>query len=419
MSIPPLQSSAHPSLQRRATLSLGYDEAYNSNEGMKHLPLTTIQGYSWVFDQATKMTSGFWSRLALIGADVVLHMPYLGKEFVSTDTCWLFQEKWWPYLPAYHEFGHARAIRAFAPKKFKHYKVAANGSETYEEPSVIWYYIHCLKQLAHVDEAETHYNLCNLKNYTHNLLIYAGGLNNETLLAKEISERIYRFNGHIAYFGAYLRSKLGPVTYTAKTIAEVVPEDVGDVNYIVNYYKSYNPGFDLRYIQYGGWISLLCSSSTYAFIKGYWYFVHTGNPIVTPMTWNGLRLPDINAYFTRNGLSLEVVTGYQITPNFWFNLGVETVYYPGTSMEFTPSLRYAILTQTYGAVEFEVGGVFNSYLHMSGHVGIEWTDPDKVLTLEAKLIHHNANTYVGERNIPFAFDGDHYFEFMLAGAINY
>lgn len=49
-------ATAEPSssTKRRITLSLGYDENFNSNEGMKHLPLTSIQGYSWAFDQATK-----------------------------------------------------------------------------------------------------------------------------------------------------------------------------------------------------------------------------------------------------------------------------------------------------------------------------------------------------------------------------
>lgn len=405
------------STKRRITLSLGYDENFNSNEGMKHLPLTSIQGYSWAFDQATKMTEGEISRTTLVIADIFLHMPYLGENFSELQKTWILKEKWWPYLPAYHEFGHARAMRAFGTEPFKEYEIAVAG-DSIKAKSVFWYYFHSINHADFTEGATTYGTFETLK-YMQKLPIFAGGLNNEARLSKEIADWTYRFNGHIAYFGAYFRGKVAAASYTAKSKSGTVADNVSDIGHINRYYKSYYSGFNMDNIQYGSLVSLLCSSTTYSFLKGYWDFIKTGNPTVQTFTWQGIRMPDLNFYFTRNGLSLEVVSGYQVNPNLWFNLGIETVYYPTKSVEITPSVRYVLPTNTHGIFEFDAGIVINSYGHFSGHVGVEWTDPVNPLTLHAKLIHHNANTYVGERNIPHVLGGDHDIEFMVSASYNY
>jgi len=413
-SVHPLASQSH--IQRRITLSLGYDEQYNSNEGMKHLPLTTIQAYSWWVDQVAKLASSSCSRKALVIADILLHMPYLGKSLNQQDSIWLLKEKWWPCVPAYHEFGHARAMRAFAPNNFKGYGVGVNGDPQIQN-SVLGYYFSSLKHLAFVEEAATYGGDAPIPH--QRLLIYAGGLNNEARLSKEITDWIYRSDGHIGYFGAYLRGKICAVTYTSKTISKVIADNIGDIAHINKYYREYNTDFKLDYIQYGGLASFLLSSSTYAFLQAYWNFIQTGDPTVKTFTWNGVRLPDINFYFTRNGLSLEVITGYQFSPNLWANLGLETVYYPKFSAEFTPGVRYVFPTREYGVFDFDLGVVLNTYGHVAGQIGIEWTDPINPLTLQAKLIYHNANTYVGERNITYAHTRNHEAELMISASFNY
>lgn len=415
----PMSCAENPhNITRRITLSLGYDPKYNSNEGMKHMPLTTIQAYSWAFDWVTKVTDGPVSRSVLVGADFILHMPYLGKEFNEATSNWFFEEKWWPYLPAYHEFGHGRGFKAFSVSGLKHYAVTVGG-QTYTTENVWMYYFYSLRHGAFNNGAVT-YGEDDVKKAVHLLPIYAGGLNNESRLSSEIANWVYRFNGHIAYFGAYLRGKIAPITYTAKTLSKVIDEDTGDIGHITKYYRGYYSKFNRHQIQYGGWASFLLSSTTYSFLKGIYDFIETGNPEVRTLVWKGFRLPDVNFYFTRNGLSLEVVTGYEINPNWWLDLGVETVYYPHVnSVEFTPSVRYVLPTSIYGKFEFDIGLVVNSHGHFSGNLGVEWTDPVNPFTVQAKLIHHNANTYVGERNIPDALNSDHDFEFMLAASINY
>jgi hypothetical protein len=126
-------------------------------------------------------------------------------------------------------------------------------------------------------------------------------------------------------------------------------------------------------------------------------------------------------YFTRNGLSFEAVTGYQINPNFWLNVSVECLFYPKAfhSVEITPSVRYVFNTSQYGQFDFDVGVVMNTLGYFSGFVGVEWTDPVNPITFGAKVIHHNANTYVGERNIPNALDSDHDVELMITASVNY
>lgn len=378
-----------------------------------------MQLYSWGFDVASAMTGGVTGRALMVAADMVLNMPYLGIDFNQADSNWFLKEKWWPYLPAYHEFGHARASRAFSKNEFSGYTIQVNGIE-HRKNSVLWYYWYSVKHLSYNEGALAHIDFAT-RRPDQRLAIYAGGLNNESRLAKEVTDLIYRNNGHIAYFGTYLRSKIAPISYTLKTKSGAVSPNSGDMNYIANYYNEVYPNyvFNLDYIQYGGLASFLLSSSTYSFLYGFWNFITSGDPTVRTFTCYGFRLPDINFYFTRNGLSLEVVTAYEVNPNLWINLGVETVYYPQVSMEFTPAVRYIIPTSIYGTFDLEAGLVANAYGNFSGHVGLEWTDPVNPLTIHTKLIHHNANTYVGERNTPNAKDSDHYVEFMIAASYNY
>lgn len=208
-----LANSAEPSQspKRRVTLSLGLIEEFNSNEGMKHLPLTTIQGYSWVFDQATKMTHGEISRAALLAAEIILHMPYLGKDFNASNSNWFSKEKFWPYLSAYHEFGHARGHRAFSGQPFKGYEVGIGAIPKENISSVMWYYVYSFKHVGFINHATTHISFPST-NYIHRLPIFAGGLNNESRLSSEIADWTYRFNGHIAYFWPYVRGKTGLIS---------------------------------------------------------------------------------------------------------------------------------------------------------------------------------------------------------------
>lgn len=157
------------------------------------------------------------------------------------------------------------------------------------------------------------------------------------------------------------------------------------------------------------------------FLKGYWDFIQTGNPIVSTFTYKGIRLPDVSFYFTSKGLSLEMISGYQWSDQLWFNLGVETVYYPEfKAAELTPSIRYILPTRQHGTFEFNVGAVINFNGSFALNGSVEWTDPVNPFTMSLTLIHHNLNTYVGERNIT-KVDGDsnHDLELSISAAILY
>lgn len=404
--------------KRSITLSLGYDESYNSNFGMKDLPLTAVQGYSWVFDQATKMTQGKLSRTALVFGDIFIHMPNLGYEFNLTDPNWYCQEKFWASTAVYHEFGHARAKRAFCSSPFKGYLVGiAEVDEPITVNTVLDIYYYSAKHASRIQGAACE-GPFDPKNYLHVLPIWAGGLNNEARLSNEIANWTYRFNGHIAYFGTYLRGKTCAISYTTRTKYRAKPNPGNDIYNITKFYQKGYPEFDMDEISVGGWLSLFGSGSTYSFLKGYLEFIQTGDPTVKTFTINGFRLPDLNFYFTSKGLSLEFVTGYQVNPNLWLNLGIETVYYPSKGLEISPSFRY-IIPSKFGTFDFDIGAVINFEGSVSGHIGMEWTDPVNPVTFNIHMIHHNSNTYVGERNIPNALNGDHDIEFMISASFNY
>lgn len=403
-----------PKLQRRLSLSNGYVDDFNSNEGMMNLPLCSTQFYSFGFDTVSQLTRGLGGRLAMVLGDLVIHMPYLGEQFNEEDSNWFLKEKDWPYWVAIHEFGHARALRAYTPKSFKGYRNKANGGGETIENSALSYYLGSIKFMGANDIAKTLGDEVSVKHPSRLLQIYAGGLNNESRLSKTLADTVYQHNGHIAYFGPYLKGRMAAVYYVSQTTED------GDIGGIGRYYKNNHAGFNLDQIQYGGWVSLLCSASTYMFLKGYWEFIQTGNPVVSTFTCKGVRLPDVSFYFTSEGLSLEVVTGYQWSDQLWFNLGVETVYYPEfKAVELTPSIRYILPTHQHGNFEFNVGSVINFKGNLAFRGSVEWRDPINPFALSMTLIHHNVNTYVGERNIPSAHDSNHDFELSINASLLY
>lgn len=409
---------SQPKFVRRLTLSSGYDDAgRNSNEGLKHLPLSGIQAYSWGFDVLGQLADTPIKRAAMLVGDFVLHTPFINEDMQGY---WLLKEKWWPYLPAYHEFGHARAAKAFTKNSFSRYYFSIN-NDSVECRSVMCAYLQSLKHMAFNKEAITYFKVAAMENPVRDIAVFGGGLNNESRLTKEISDWVYRYNGHVTYFWPYLRGKLGVVTYAYKTVTDLVSEDTGDVGHILKYYTRDDKKFNLYSVVGGGVASILLSGSTYSFLNGFYTYIKTGNPVIEPLTYKGVRVPDINMYFTRNGLSFEVVSGYQVNPNWWVNLSAEWVMYPKAfhSAEFTPSMRYVLNTQQHGTFDFDIGVVINTFGYFSGFAGVEWTDPINPVTFGAKLIHHNANTYVGERNIPNALESNHDVELVVTASINY
>lgn len=233
------------------------------------------------------------------------------------------------------------------------------------------------------------------------------GLNNQMRYSQEIANLIFEQNGHFLYLLDYLDAKISAFGYVLVYQDQLKKNNVSNGNDIANTLRLYkNRAFDIEDtdIQIGSMASLLLSSTTWAFAYSAFTQLPNGNFIVYAPVWHGWRLPDLNFYLTTQGLSYEIVTGYQINPNWYAGLSAEMVYKGNTTYEFGPSLGYTFNT-TFGKISLDGQLIFGKNMEMGGNVGAKWTSGDKAWAVGLKYIYHNALTLVGERNIPFLSSG--------------
>ena len=247
----------------------------------------------------------------------------------------------------------------------------------------------------------------NLIESEFDLPMITAGLNNEMRFAQEISEIIFKHKGHQTYFTPYFIGKFSSCSYVLWHESQLAAGKVSWGNDIANIllsYKNRDYSIDASDIKIGSLASLFLSSTTWSFAYSAITEVPKGSFLVRPPVWHGWRLPDLNFYMTSQGLSFEVVTGYQFNENWYTGLTAEMVYKGNTAYEFGPSIGYKFNTPS-GEFEVSAQAIIENDMEFGGNAGIEWTSPCKDWTVGVKYIYHNALTLVGERNIPFLCSG--------------
>lgn len=235
----------------------------------------------------------------------------------------------------------------------------------------------------------------------------AAGLNNQMRYAQEVANVIFRNNGHLLYVVDYVEGKLSAFDYVLTHDSELSKNEVSGGNDIANILRAYKArsfkieGSD---IQIGSMASLLLSSTTWSFVYSVVTELPKGSFVVRSPIWHGWRLPDLNFYLTTQGLSFEVVTGYQINENWYAGLSAEMVYKGNTAYEFGPSIGYKFDT-SWGQIGLSGQVVVSNDMEFGGSLGTDWTSSNKSWSVGLKYIYHNALTLVGERNIPFLCAG--------------
>lgn len=249
----------------------------------------------------------------------------------------------------------------------------------------------------------------------YSILVDVAGINNQMQYSQEVADLIFKNNGHQLYFFDYFMGKYEGYRYTSVYNHYLAINRVGTSDDIYRILRDYTDrGFDIKAsdIQIGSLTSLFLSSTTWAFVYSACTELPKGSFLVHAPIWHGWRLPDLNFYMTTQGLSFQVVTGYQFNENWYAGLTAEMVYQGNTSYEFGPSIGYSFTTPS-GKFDLAAQVIIGQDMELGGNGGIEWTSPYKNWTLGAKYTYHNALTLVGERNIPFLSSG-----FMSGGTPN-
>jgi hypothetical protein len=249
------------------------------------------------------------------------------------------------------------------------------------------------------------------------IIFSAGGLNNQMLLAKKVSDLVYDNNGHITYFQHYLGNKIAGYVYSqmdqnANPGDDPIFSNNSDIKGILAGYTAKGYGVTHSDLEQQSLISLI-SGTTYSFLRGYYNYVAAGNSMVTSAEVYGFRVPDINAYINARGLSYEFVTGYRFDPNLRLDLAYERVWKGDANQQLTPKLYFQLasiypkLNDLWISADVVIGG------GLGGSLEAKWTpniyspvEFSKRLSYFARFIVYNAYTLYGERNTPSFSDKD-------------
>lgn len=402
-------------IKRFFHINSGYNEPeFNSNEGMKLLPLSTMQLYSKIHDFTNDLIPHWGTRVSLLLVDYMAHNP-IPFPHKGANNHWLTRKAFWPGKMAYHEFGHARESRMTGGEP--RYTGKFYGGSEFNVSSAIDYYVQSI----------THFSLykggaTSGGNTILPVINAAGGFNNETRLSQDIASLIYTKGGHVGYFTSYITYKLNAATYTMRaenTVKHGEASSVGgDPGSVISQYSN---KIDAKTLKRDGFLTFLASGATWAFVKGWWDYIQTGNPMVEPFTWKNIRWPDFNVYYNTNGPSLEILSGYQYSESLFFDLAFEFVYKVirtetkiadkdkykvNATWQITPSARYVYHgCPNVGEITVE-GSAMISQSGFGASIGLEIESNQLPISFHAKYTLYNLNTLYGERNMPFFYKED-------------
>jgi hypothetical protein len=170
--------------------------------------------------------------------------------------------------------------------------------------------------------------------YNFDIIVSAGGINNNTYLAEKIAEDIHFKNYGQRYlpYTQYVYNLLYGYNY------DKVAKELGDdpYNIILSFNSKGRDDFKKGTISDAGVKSFFLSATTYSF----WYSLFTYKPMVKPL---GFRLPDVFPYITTKGMSYKVVSGYEVNQALNLIFGFESVFGKESATEINLGLNH----QTY------------------------------------------------------------------------
>ena len=379
---------AQAEFKRPLTLSLGFFESMNSNQGMVHYPLTMIQIHSLLFD---KIADSFESRIV----PFLIELP-LGY--------WLAQSFFVPF----HEFGHARAARAMGMRSV--YFSDGYGLKFLIPNFWLLAFIRILTPpfgFPGGGHAATSISgtptLSFYSKVEGELICTTSGLNNQSFLAFQIADFIYQNQGHFAYCVHYLGNKISPSVYAFMENDHFK----GDITHILESYQTLGIDITRKDIQIFSLLSV-CSGTTASLFKSYYTFLKYGNPIVETMEWKKIRFPDLNFYINASGLSYEIVSGYRFSPHLNLQLATEWVFKGiKNQLQLTPAIHYQLSSDfpgIPGSLWLKAECILAS--HPSGGFKIQWAPFKNMETgwqslfFETQYTYYHADNLYGERNIP-------------------
>lgn len=307
------------------------------------------------------------------------------KALGTTLFCYLYYE----YQLAFHEMGHGLRCRAMK-RDFQFCTTKGQGG-SFSKSENFWGYM--LKSTFRLKTSGFTRSSDAFNNPKDDLIVSAGGVNNETYLGERISNAIYneKLYGKLPAF-AYIYAKLSPLIYS---LSNASPDDLShDINNIVNKFKDLNINVSKSNIQTAYMVSMIGGTSLAIFKS-----ITCGRRHIEPMQFYNFRVPDVFAYITSYGVSYKFLSGYTVFDGLKLNIGFERVMHGITKNEFSFGINGVIKN-----IEIES----NIYLGCSGasfEIGVSGRLSRK-LKANLRLASFSNKSLMGERHTKSFYASD-------------
>ena len=287
------------------TLSSAYWEGQYTNKQLANFGLELMRGTARLENFLTDSSNGTENAVAKWGVRA-FYMLFINHAFYT----------------AYHEIGHGLRMKAYG-QNFMLTKSDDYGAFKKDEN----FFKYFVKELTSFSRAG-----CRCETRLGNkeeLVVSAGGMNNETYMTERISEGLHNrnrlsFNESFAYF----YGRLAPVIYALSK--EDKGYNLGDDPVAVqHYYKQLGISAKKNDIALAGVISTLLSGTTYSIGK----YAFSSDKYATPISFYNFQAPDVFSYITSKGISYKLNSAYKYQDNIKFLFGVEHVFHGKSTTE--------------------------------------------------------------------------------------
>jgi hypothetical protein len=243
-----------------------------------------------------------------------------------------------------------------------------------------------------------------------NIIISAAGVNNAMRFSGDLTDRVYQGKGHVSDFGTYMLARLQTCFYPSEGGANAS----NDMDALIQGYKAKNIAVRKNNLNLAAQLSFFCSASTYAYLVGWSRFLRRGYTTVRPLTFRGVRFPDVETYFLAQGVSYKIITGYRVDRRLDFPMSIEFVGKGQKGVEGSIGARLRFPN----ADNLEISGyvLFGQEIGAGAKVRIPFEDR---FFIEGATETMHFKSFYGQRNVPTLKESLRSNSFMVRAGLMY
>ena len=226
------------------------------------------------------------------------------------------------------------------------------------------------------------------------LWMSSAGLNYQMNLASELGKKVHLGQGHIYEWFTHLTNRYSIGFYYSlfDSIHENSSQRGNDVKNIVSQFKKLGIPISHEDLKISSLLSLILSSSTWAYFASVHRFLITGDSRVSAPILYGFWLPDVETYLSSSGLSYRISTGYQLSKERHLPLYFEFI----GKGRFASELSFGYFGKLTGSWWAEL--LLNVSNRVDGRLEV-LKNFGKGLYLGVGIEHKNIENFFGERYI--------------------